>query len=197
MRIPRRSIIFLLLGALLVTTAGCDPIRKKFTRKKKETKKPPRIYQIKKYEKKPTPELYTKHYTYWVTWQSELIKVLGNNHKKDRRCAEEIVGNLRDMQHILVQEKANQLESHIVALEEVRDTIVNEDLTTANRDYVRRTLEREDRTIKREFCLSKVKEYLKKSFDDDEVPAAAASPSGAAEEPAVAVAAPPTTEASR
>lgn len=158
----------LLMFLILINLAGCEAMRKKFTRKKKEPVKMPRIYQVKIYEKKPTPELYKKHYSFWVTWQSELIRVLGENHKKDMRCIEEIVGNLSDMQNMLIDKKASQLKPHIDKLTEIKDIIFKEDLSQANKDYVRRTLDREDRNIKREFNYNKIKDYVRKSFEDEE-----------------------------
>ncbi len=167
----KKLIAFFLIFFVLLNLAGCEAFRKKFIRKKKEAVKMPRIYQLKKYEKKPTPELYKKHYAYWVTWQSELIRVLGDNHKKDTRCMEEIISNLNDMQNMLVKEKADALSPRIKKLVTVKDIIFNEELTQANKDYVKRTLEREDRAIKRGFYYDKVKDYLKKNFE--EVPEAA------------------------
>ncbi len=162
----KRWLAFTLVIFMLANLTGCEAVRKKFTRKKKEPVKIPRLYQVKKYEKKPTPELYKKHYAYWSSWQSELIRVLGQNHKKDMRCIEEIAGNLRDMQNILVPEKGAILGNHIDKLVKTRDIIFKEELTQANKDYVKRTLEREDRFIKREFVYEKVKNYFKKSFDE-------------------------------
>ena len=153
---------------IILNIAGCTTLQKKFTRKKKASVKMPHIYVVKKYEKMPTPELYQKHYSYWMTWQSELIKVLGENNKKDKRCIEEIITNLKDMQNILVKEKGDELTSHIDKLTRVKSTIFNEELTQANRDPVLMVLEREDRVIKREFVLKKVRDYLRKSFDEDE-----------------------------
>jgi len=164
----KKTIALILMFFILLNLAGCENVRRKFTRKKKEPVKMPHIYQIKKYEKKPSPELYKKHYSYWMSWQSELIKVVGVNHKKDVRCIEEIVSNLNDMQNILVPEKAAELKSHIDKLVKVKDIIDKEEPTQANRDVVVRTLEREDRFIKREFSYNKVKNYLRKSFEDDD-----------------------------
>lgn len=167
----RRIISIFLIFFLLAGMTGCEGLRKKFTRKKKESVKMPRIYQVKKYEKKPSPELYKKHYAYWMSWHSELLKVLGANHKKDVRCIEETISNLRDMQSILVQEKADRLAPHIDNLVKVKDVILKEDMTQFNKDYIRRNLEKEDRSIKREFCFSKVKNYIQKSFDDGQTSA--------------------------
>ncbi len=152
---------------LAFNSMGCESLRKKFTRKKKAPVKMPRFYQVKEYKKVPSPELYKKHYSYWQSWQSELIKVLGANHKKDMRCIEEIVSNLKDMQNILLKEKADELEPRIARLSKVKDVIFGEDLSVANREFIKSTLEREDRYIRRDFHYTKVKDKLKKSFDDE------------------------------
>jgi len=164
----KRSIAFMLVFFMLAAMTGCEPLKKKFTRKPKTPVKMPRIYQVKKYEKKPTPQLYQKHYSYWVTWQSELIKVLGQNHKKDVMCIEQIISNLKDMQNILVKEKGDVLAPHIANMDRVKDVIIHEDLSQFNKDYVSRTLEKEDRIIKREFSPAKVRNNLKKSFEEDD-----------------------------
>ncbi|HPM43695.1 MAG TPA: hypothetical protein PLV52_07675, partial [Candidatus Omnitrophota bacterium] len=129
--------------------------------------KKPRIYQVQKYEKKPTPELYNKHFVYWQTWSGELIEVLGQNKKKDVRCIDEMVGNLKDMQNILVKEKGDELQPHIDTAIDIKNTISRGDMSFSVRNNVHSTLEREDRAIKREFITSKVKNQLKRSFDED------------------------------
>jgi len=163
----RRIVCIIAVSALVLNLAGCTALQKKFTPKKKKQVKMPRVYQFKEYKKKPTPELYQKHYAYWMTWQSELIKVLGENGKKDKRCIQEIVGNLRDMQSMLVEEKADIFDGHIERLESVKSEIFGNNVTQANKDYTRRVLEKEDRSIKREFCLRKMRNYLKKSFNEE------------------------------
>ncbi|MCX5678478.1 MAG: hypothetical protein NTY76_05150 [Candidatus Omnitrophica bacterium] len=151
---------------IALTLTGCDSLQRKFTRKKKETKPIPRLYQLKKYDIKPSAALYSKHYAYWQSWMSELIQDLGGNRKKDIRCVEEALNQLHDMRNILVQEKADALTKHMHRLEGVRDTIVNEELSQYNRSQVLMTLEREDRTIKREFDVASIKKYIKESFDE-------------------------------
>lgn len=163
----RKMMSVLLVVMVLSNLTGCDALQRKFTRKKKTTVKAPRIYQLKKYEKKPSPELYRQHYVYWQSWHSELIKTLGQNHKKNKRCAEEALGHLIDMHNILLPEKGKELEAHIVKLEEIKEIIFREELTQANKDYILMSLEREDRVIKKEFNYNKVKDYLKKSLEDE------------------------------
>jgi len=166
----KRIVCVVAIFILALNLAGCTALQKKFTPKKKKQVKMPRVYQFKIYEKKPTPELYQKHYAYWMTWQSELIKVLGENGKKDKRCIQEIIGHLRDMQGMLVEEKALEFESHIERLESVESIIFGNNLTQANKDYTRRVLEKEDRNIKRKFSLKKMRNYLRKSFDEEPLP---------------------------
>lgn len=151
---------------IMTSLAGCDAVQRKFTRKKKYTKPVPRIYQMKKYDVKPSPELYSKHYAYWQSWMSELIQDLGGNHKKDVRCIEEAISQIHDMQNILVPEKAEALEKQIGRLEDIRDTIEKEELSQFNSSRILMDLERVDRTVKRDFDVNGIKNYVKESFDD-------------------------------
>jgi hypothetical protein len=147
------------------SVAGCASVQKKFTRKKKEVKTMPRVIQEKKYDIKPSPELYSKHFAYWQSWSSELLQDLGQNHKKDVRCIEELMGQLDDMKDILVQEKADGLQKHINRYKEIRDTIVNQDMSTMVMNTTRMDLDREDRIIKNDFSVKRIRNYIKKSFD--------------------------------
>jgi len=162
----KRLIYFVVAFFLIINIAGCAGLQKKFTRKKKETVKMPRIYQIKKYDSKPTPELYKKHYVYWESFQSEMIKVLGQNRKKNMVCIEHILSNLSDMRNMLQPEKAAELEIHIVRLTKIRDILKKEDLTKFNSTYIMMTLERESRYIKRGFVYSKIKDSMRTSYEE-------------------------------
>jgi len=166
----KRGFFVLLTVVLLAGLIGCDAIQKKFTRKNKPTVKIPRFYQLKKYTRKPSPELYKQHFAYWESWQSELIQFLGQNHKKDVRAMEEALGHLKDMQSILIPSKADDIQPHVEKMEEAKEIVLRGDLTFATQDYVRGVLDREDRAIKREFCYNKVKNDLRKNFDDEEAP---------------------------
>ena len=161
-----KRLLYILLTAMLISgLTGCDAVQRKFTRKKTVVKMP-HFYQVKKYIKKPSPELYKKHYAYWASWQEDMIQFVGQNHKKDERSIEEAIGHLKDMQNILIPSKAEELQPHIERMEGVRQIIFRGELSFANKDYVRSIIEREDRAIKRDFCYNKVKDSLRKSFDE-------------------------------
>ncbi|MFA5085539.1 MAG: hypothetical protein WC482_04165 [Candidatus Omnitrophota bacterium] len=167
----RRWISLLLILVIAAGLAGCsEEWRRKFIRKKKDVAKKPRIYQTKRYTKEPTETLYTKHYNYTISWLSELVDDLGQNGKKDARCIEEALGQIKDVRFFLVPEKAKELDRHINRLKEVQELILRRDLGHANMDYVRRSVEREERFLRSEFYYNKIKKYLKESFDEEEYP---------------------------
>lgn len=166
----RRVLTIAAVVCLAFGLVGCDAVQRKFTRKKKTPKKP-KIYQLKRYEKIPTPELYNKHYVYWQTWSGDLISEVGQNQKKNLRCIEEMASNLRDMQNILVKEKADEMQVHIDRAEEARALIARGDMSFATKTKLKADLEREDRAIKRDFTTGKIKSFIKESFDDQTPPA--------------------------
>jgi formate dehydrogenase maturation protein FdhE len=165
----KRLGVFIIMIFLAATITGCDAMQRKFTRKKTVVKQP-HFYQLKKYKKKPSPELYKQHYAYWASWQEEMVQFIGQNHKKDERSIEEAIGHLKDMQNILIPSKAEELQPHIERMEGAKEIIFRGELSFANKDYIRSTIEREDRLIKREFCYNKVKDSLRKSFDEEAPP---------------------------
>jgi hypothetical protein len=165
----RKIFTILLTLALIISLAGCsEEWRRKFVRKKKGPAKKPRIYQVKRYNKEPTEALYTKHYNYAVTWLSEIVDDLGKNNKKDVRCIEEALMHIKDLQLFLVPQKAGQLDKHINRLKEIQDLILKRDLGHANMDYARRSVEREERFLRSEFYYNKIKDYMKKTFEDED-----------------------------
>lgn len=165
----KKILSVLLIFAIVTGTAGCSQEwQRKFIRKKKEVVKKPRIWQEKRYPNEPTEAVYSKHYNYTISWLSELLDRLGDNNKKDLRCIEEALGQAESMQYCLVEDKAKELDKHINRLREVRDIIKREDLGDANRDYVRSSVEREERFLRSQFYYNKIKNYMKKSFNEDE-----------------------------
>ncbi|MFC1576441.1 hypothetical protein ACFL3J_02085 [Candidatus Omnitrophota bacterium] len=169
-KIALRLTFVIILCALLVNLAGCAALQKKFTPKRKKTRKIPVFYRGKKYDIKPSMELYEKHYVFWINWQRKIIAELGNNFKNDIRCMQEIVGNLRDMEALLVDEKVALLLPHIDDLKAARTIIEKRNLTKVNETRIRRVLEREYRVVKREFSPAKMQGFIRKDWRPQEVP---------------------------
>lgn len=161
--IVSKLLITAVLFGLLVNVSGCAALKKKFTRKKKEAKQPT-YYQVRKYDIKPSMELYEKHYVFWINWQRKLLDELGKNFKNDKRCIQEITGNLGDMASLLVDEKRATLLPHINELKKVRVIIDKRTMTTSNQTRIRRILEREYRVVKREFSPKKMTGFIRKEW---------------------------------
>ena len=165
----KRSIFVIIAFLIMISLTGCDAVQRKFTRKKTVVKTP-HFYQLKKYTRKPSPELYKQHFAYWESWQEELIEFIGQNHKKDVRAMEEALGHLKDMQNILVPSKAEAMQPHIERMEGAKEIIARGDLGFAVKESVRNTLEKEDRAIRRDFCYERVKNDLRTSLDEEAAP---------------------------
>lgn len=152
---------------ILITAnlTGCASLRKKFIRKKKKPKDvTPHYYSIQKYDILPSIELYTKHYVFWRSWHNEIIELLGENSKKDKRCIDEMVGNLEDMKTLLVDEKGEELERHIQVLRGIEKDIAGQKLTFGAKTRVRRVLEKQFKLIRINFTYRKMDPFIRAEF---------------------------------
>lgn len=167
----KKTALKLILVVLSLSVAaslfGCASFKKKFMRKIKKEDDTPIYYQGKKYAAKPSMELYQKHYVYWINWHKELIEKLGKNVKSNIRSTEEMMSNLQDMSTLLVDEKSAQIAPHIDELEKVKSIIVKRNMTKSNETRIRQILQREYRTIKREFSPTKMTGFIREEFKED------------------------------
>jgi len=145
-----------LISAVVLNLGGCAALKKKFTPKKKP-KKTPVFYNVRKYDVKPSVELYEKHYVFWINWHRELTTELGENFKSDIRSAQEMRGNLESMESLLNDEKAALLAPHVGELRKVEAILEKRSMTKGNETRIRRILGREYRAIRSGFSPSKMK----------------------------------------
>ena len=164
-----KSIVLIIVVGFVFNLAGCAALKAKFTRKKK-AQKTPVYYQVKKYDIKPSMELYEKHYIFWLNWHKKLLQELGYNFKSDIRCLQDVSGNLEDMQGMLVDEKAAEFQPHIDDINKVRAIIDKRSMTTSNETRIRLILEREYRMIKRSFSPKEMAGFIRKDWKVDENP---------------------------
>lgn len=160
----KRLICLLLIIGFTLNISGCAALKKKFTRKKKPKPKKISFYQIKKYDIKPSMELYEKHFMFWVNWHKGLLEKLGESHKYDLQCINGIISNLEDMYNLLVDEEKKELADHIQVLKQAEKIIAEDTLTNFNIVRVRRILEREIRTIKNRFSPRKMAGKIRKEW---------------------------------
>ena len=161
-----KSSVWLFIGVIFIVfnLGGCASFRKKFIRQKKEKKVAPTYSRIEEYNTVPTIEIYEKHYIFWRSWHREIMELLGENSKKDKRCISEMIGNLQDLRSMLVNEKGDELDKHINRLKEVEKTIIKKELTLSTKTRIRRILEKEYVLIKINFSYRKMEPFIRKDF---------------------------------
>ncbi len=155
------------LAAFCFSFSGCAQLREKFVRKSKEDEEPAarRYYAVKAYDVHPSLELYTKRYIFWKNWHSELLAVLMHtNHKKTVVAAEQTLSNLMDMQGMLVDEKAEDLQVSIDEMAGIEEKIKSERITKGNEVRMRRKLETLERKIKRDFSYTRMRGFIRDDF---------------------------------
>ena len=109
---------------------GCEPLRKKFTRQKKEDRRgvveAPVLEPIEYLpaEKKPF-EVYRHHYSLWQVWHKELIADVAaqSNKKRMLYCLSQVILHLESMQRFLPEQKQALLVSSLKTLYQFREDL--------------------------------------------------------------------------
>ncbi|MEA3489687.1 MAG: hypothetical protein U9R44_05055 [Candidatus Omnitrophota bacterium] len=154
-----------LLMIIVLTLSGCADLKDKFVRKSKEEAGIKQYYAVRPYDVHPSLELYTKRYVYWKSWHRELLSVLSDdNHKKKVVAIEQEVGNLMDMQRMLVDEKAEPLQKIIDQMSKIETQIKKERVTQGNEVRIRKKLESLGRQVKKDYSYNKIRDYIGSDF---------------------------------
>lgn len=157
----RQGVILFLLFVLFLNLTGCEAFVRKFTRKPKKDKAPEEMVLAPEEwtgPKMTKEELYRQYYSFWQSWQDELVNVLINKASLKKRvtCAEQSVKNLVGMRGMLNETKQKQLD---VYLRQMNDLLkeIKSDVYGASNNYNRQTAERVRRNILQSFSYPDVK----------------------------------------
>jgi hypothetical protein len=161
-----RNIVFcIVLAAYASSLTGCASLKKVFSSKRDEPEKPMTYQSLRKYDVRPSMELYTKRYIYWKTWHKELLSVLtASNKKKTVVAVEQDLANLTDMQQMLVEQKAIEMQPLVDEMSDIERVIKKERVTGGNAVRLRMRLETVGRAVKRDFSYRKVGECIADDF---------------------------------
>jgi len=158
-------------GALLavitlsLSLAGCADITNKFIRKKKEEPKHQKYYAVKTYDIRPSIELYSKRYSYWTAWQSEILLVIRNsNEKKVKVAMEQALSNLMDLEKMIVDEKIERIKKMVDELTVINKQVHADGITDGNEIRIRKKIEAMGREVKRDYSPVKMRRYLREEF---------------------------------
>ena len=161
---PMKKRIGLILLLVFVSSVGCSTVQKKFTRKKKEPAyKPAAVYldQAAPYQKKYSNEYYYKtHFTFWKSWNEELIGNLDGNQKKMQRSAEEAWKHLTELSKYLKPEKQAELGPLMGDFESIYRKIEKGNFRKSDQPMFRSELEKIGRLIAGNFYYGKIKESV-------------------------------------
>ena len=154
----------MLILCAALCSGGCASLVKKFIPKKKKVAKKEIFISTREYGVLPSPELYGKQYIFWVNWGKKLVGELGENYKSDLRSTEEMIKNLEGMASMLEDEKSDLLAQHIAQFRKVRSIIKERNLSKSNEVRIRRIVEKETRSIRRQFKPKAMKQYIRQNW---------------------------------
>ncbi|MFA5362224.1 MAG: hypothetical protein WC335_03110 [Candidatus Omnitrophota bacterium] len=160
-----KRVIALCAGILvMVSSAGCEALSRKFIRKSKKEKEPVQMVLVPEAYTGPAmapEEKYRHYFFYWESWHEELIQALNvnGNKKKQADSAEQAVKNLAIVRGLLDPERQKIMDGYITRLNELSGE-VKSDTYNSNAAGLCSRAEALKRDIKRDFSCSDVKDAL-------------------------------------
>lgn len=162
----RRPFFILLLFMFLLTSTGCQTLRKKFTRAKKADKEEltvmPVLEPIDYAPKKQLPqEQYCYRYSLWKNWYKDLVAAIdsNDNDKRIKYIMTELITQLEEMAKWITGDKKDQLEIRInywYAIQREFDI----PSSMRNRQSIKNKLATEEKIIRNHFGLKASLEYV-------------------------------------
>ncbi len=172
-----------LVVAMVAGAAGCESLRRKFTRRPKVHQGPEPIFALEKeYRPEFSPEVrYQAHFAYWKAAHGDVLEGLGQVTQARRMHAmREALKELRAMQALLEGPPVTGLGTLIDEMVVLEARLADPTLDAARLSLMRTTVESLWRRIDRGYDYRKMKPYLK-----PDLPAAPAAPAeGAHDAPA-------------
>lgn len=160
--------IFLALNLLCIVTvfsSGCEPLRKKFTRKKKGEQKQETVPVLTPIDYPPSrhsvKERYQYHYSLWRVWDKELMQTMDHkaSDKKQRYLLEQIIVQLNEMKKWITSEKQSPLEALIRDLQQIQDRMA-EPRPLRSRSSLKKKLELNAKKIRQNFNPSLLQDHF-------------------------------------
>ncbi len=161
----KRSLSVLFCYFILLNLVGCEAFTRKFTRKPKKSDAAVEMVLVPQEYKGPEmskEELYRQHYTFWGSWQDELINVLtqGSSQKKKIDCAQEALKNLVNMKMMLLADAQKNFDPEISRLTDLIASI-RSDVYGTNDSRNLQAAERIKSSVHKNFIYPKIRNYLK------------------------------------
>ncbi len=144
---------------VVLTVSGCTPLRKKFTRKKKDDggqsqKFIPVLEPIDYPEKVYLPlEKYKHHYSLWKVWEKDLLQTIdrGGSDKRQKYLLEQSVIQLEEMRKVLISEKQAEFSVLVNELRSVQE-VYERPASMRSKFSIKKKIERNASRVRGEFA---------------------------------------------
>jgi hypothetical protein len=158
-----RTLLIILLIAMVSLTSGCYSLRKKFIRKKKYEEEPAYV-TFKEYPTKPTREVYVDYYLFIRGWLEELEDSLqrGLGYTRQKRAINETVMNFEQIMIFFdspeAKEKINPLYEELLKIQtEVEQGASMSDM---KRNSLLRDVEKFKRRFEKDFNYTDAEQWM-------------------------------------
>ena len=163
-----------LIVSFAITVASCEPLRKKFIRKKKASEQASEEIPILEPIDYPkithtVEDIYKHHYSIWQVWQREIVNDIQNssNRKKQLYDVEQISSQLGELNGLfLTGEKREELGRILKRIQKVQDDL-NQPDPFQDRTAIRLELESIGKEIRERYKFMYVKDNLIKDVPGD------------------------------
>ena len=158
-----KKLLVVFLIAMLSVTSGCHSLRKKFTRKKKNTKELPVYVDFKDYPTKPLREDYINYYLFVRGWLDDLVEALkkGISYKRQRRAINEAIMNLEQIIAFYNTEGKDAVYSIYEELQGFKEEMVKSpNMSETKRSFLIRKLQRLKRQFERDFNYTDAEKWM-------------------------------------
>jgi hypothetical protein len=159
----QKGILTILILSLLISSFGCASLRDKFIRQSERSKKDDQIFQSTT-DIYPPDVRYNNHWIYYEIWSYEVVESIGDNHKKTYNSAQRALYNLKEMQLLLKEPKAGDLNPYIEEMASITKSLKSSAISGALENRVKEDLRDQVREVKRYFNpdLMVQQNYIKK-----------------------------------
>lgn len=151
--------LLVVLTAMGMNLSGCAEVQKKIVRVRK--KPPPRPRFNVEPVRLSNRNYYAQRYLYWKSWQSELVKDLGGNRKKQLQDVYEARRHLAALPNYLGESQSRALASYLKVFDDLTKPLLEKRLSVTDNARMRRKLEALRLRIEKQFSPRDMNPFLK------------------------------------
>jgi len=133
-----KPLLFFILALTIFLNAGCEPLRKKFTRKKKAKDLSEEVIPVLQPVDYPKAQgdpqkAYKQHFSLWKVWHKDFLTVLseGGSQKRKLYIMDQLLAQLEELSLFLDEGKRKELQTLKREVNFLRDEIAGQSFKTS------------------------------------------------------------------